>query len=213
MTFKKNLLVVVGTTLFICIMAYLLKMPRDVFVYGLFVWIGGSVLSLAAEDWLRKLANKEKKVKASYMFGLLLVACGVMTFLGSIGSDDTMEFFGILALAVFFGILGSIVFHVPNKPKTAEERYAEKWDKAVKKIAKAKTKEGKIAIASRVLRYRLTGDTVDGALDFDQPLAMYEDNISTLSEMVDKKFEAGTDGKVIEEQALRYINALIKEVE
>lgn len=217
MTFKKNLLVVLITTGFICVVAYLTGMARDVLVYGLFIWVGGSVVSLATEDLFRKFAHDRDKITASYMFGFLLVLCSVIAFLWSIGLSDTMEFFASLALAVFFGGLGGVVFKFlykssicsdEDKHVRAEGKYERRWAKAYKKLAKAKEPK---KVIYKALRYRLVGDSLDGSLDFNHPLAEFNDRCLTIAEV--SMFKDDPTAIDVKECAVRYVDSLLKEVE
>lgn len=221
MTFKKNLLVVIIATIFISVAMYLSGTARDVAVNGLFIWVAGSIATLAIEDLFRKGASESDKITLPYIFGIALVAAGVIAFLGTLGTSTMMEFCAYLGVAVFFGILGSIVFYVPYKASVldAEGRYERIWAKAKKSVNRKKTPEAKVEVLAKVLRYRLVGDSLDGDLDLDRPLAFYEGAYLTLNEITDKL--PIIDGEVDEDsaefdimsKAEAYLKNLTQEVE
>jgi hypothetical protein len=207
MTFKKNLLVVLISTAFIVLCAYLTKMSQDTLMYGLFIWIAGSVASLLFEDGIRKWKTQPELLTWQYYPGAALVLLADLAFLWTMETTEMMEFLAHLGIAVFFGFLGVIWFYIPYKESVmdAEDREADRWRKTVAKISKAKNAD-KSKIVAKNLRYYLVGDRLDSNLDFDRPLAYYDGICMTVSELAEVEDEAVAD---IEEAAVAYIATLL----
>lgn len=214
MTFKKNLLVMVSAILLVLVMAWLVRMPRDVLVYGLTMTIAAVAVALAIEDLWRKMFNGRDDLTWQYFVGFGLVLLGVLSFLWASESVEVAEMILRLGVAAFFGALGGFWFYGPYKTSVtdAEGREAGHWERVAHKVEKAKTAEAKAKILAKNLRYRLAGDALGGSLVFDKPLAYYEGECMTLSEA---QAVAGEDEAIatIRERAERYINALLKEDE
>lgn len=215
MTFKKNLLVMGLVALCLCVGAYLTHMAQDEFIAGATMWIASVILTLAFEDMFRK-KNAAGGLTWQYFVGTGLVILSVVAFLWASESVVLMVNIYRLMIAVFFGFVGGLWFHVPykNSVMDAEEQYARRWEGVVKKIGKAKKEEAKIALINKNLRYHTADNSLAGVLDFDNPLVPFNDKFLTVSEIEPLVTEdAESPAKRLYDRASAYTKSLVKEVQ
>lgn len=211
MTFKKNVLVVLLSTLFIVLCAYLTRMNRDTLIYGLFIWIAGSIVSLSIEDMIRKWKEKSELLTWQYYVGIGLVLLADLTFLWTAETVEMKDFIIKIGIAIFLGFLGYFWFSYPykNSVSGSEDFEIARWNIIAKKLTKEKI-EAKEKIISKNLRYRFISDSLDSDLDFDKPIAFFEGECLTLDEISKIDTEVALE---IAQKAARYIRMLIQEVE
>jgi len=222
---KKNLLVLVTSVLLVLIGAWLVRMPRDVLIYSICIMVAVVPMSLMIEDLWRKMFDGKDNLTWQYFVGTAIVFLSVLAWLWTVESVTMQELWLRLGVCAFSGALASYWFYGPYErslnhdgEKTAgdraEEREARRWERVKKKVKKIKGSESKAKVIAKNLRYRLTGDTLDGGLVFDKPLAFFEGKCLSLSEVGQVKSDNEDDPiNGIKERAERYINALIKEGE
>lgn len=213
MTFKKNLVVMVIVTIVLCIIAIVREMPQDQFVAGMTMWFAGAVIALSLEDLFRKIWTDKEKLNWQYCVGTGIVLLSVLAFLWASESAELMVNIYRLMIAVFFGFLGGVWFYGPYKKSISskEDRYTEKWEKALSRIEKAKKIEKKSAILSTVCRYRTTGDSLDSPVDFGKPIAEFNGQCLTVAEV--SMFKDDPEATCVKETAVRYVDSLLKEVQ
>lgn len=208
MTFKKNALAVILSTLFILLCAYLTHMSRDVLVYGLFVWIAGSTMSLALEDMIRKWTSEKEKLTWQYFTGIGLIFLATLTFLWTVETQEMKFFIARFGVAVFLATVGAIWFYIPYKTSIMDDEEIEKerW-KNLKKRIKGYKIERQMAILLKNLRYHVIGDSFSGDLDLDKPLNFYKDECLTANEI--KRFK-DDEAQILYDDALKYIKNLLE---
>lgn len=219
-TLKKNILVMLTAAAVIVAYAFLREIPRSVFVYGISFIIPFGVLILLFEDIYRKYTEERELLNIQYAIGCTIIIISVVAILFAIESKTNWEFWGGLSAAVFFAGFGGWFFHSPytkslqentekeeSKIDRFETREIRRWYRARKKIFKAKTPDDAIKKINASLRYHLYGDTINGDINFDEPLAYFEGDVFTCDEMMANQGKPGA-GDILT-RSNDYINTLI----
>jgi len=212
MTFKKNLLTVLAVVIFVMIISYLVGMPREYMSYGASFLIAAGVLILATEDMLRKFFSEKEKLTWQYFIGFVIVLVAVAIFLWAVVATENNEFFLRLGLAVFSGGVGGWWFYSPYRKslQNSEEKVSERWERAKKRLLKAKAPAKATKVLNENLRFYLAGDTVAGSIDLDRPLGVINENPLSYEEMLK------SDVPEVEEMkraTSNYINNLVAKME
>ena len=110
---------------------------------------------------------------------------------------------------VSFWPLGMLWFNLAYKPsvQTIEEREQEKWAKFRPKIKKAgKNTAGEIL--ANILRYHLVDDNLAGDLDTDTPLAVWDNQLMTLEDVMAVKDEGNQALLKVQTDAIDYLQII-----
>jgi len=210
MTFKKNISVVVGVIVLVLIGFYLIGLPWSLMLGGITFLIPATALTLLLEDFWRKWYEARDKLTWQYSVGAGIIVLSIISFLWAAESETTIEMVVRLGLTIFLGVVGGYWFHSKYKESISdfETQEREKWEKAKKRVARAKTKEAAAASLNKTLRFRLVGNSVDGDLDFSRPLALYKDYPMTYEELMAIN-DDHPDCKVAMNSAHGYIQGLV----
>lgn len=185
MTFKKNLFVLLSSVFLAVVGATLVGIQLPNIIEGLTLVIPTVAMALLIEDLWRKLLKEREKLSWQYFLGEVFVVGATLTWFWASMSGTIKDMVVRLVTVFLLGFLGMLWFNFAYKPsvQTIEEREQEKWLHYRGKIQKA-DKETAVKILAGVLRYHLCDDSLAGDLDFDHPLALWNDNLMTLEEIL-----------------------------
>ena len=169
-------------------------------------------LLLIVDNFFRKLFKERQDLCKEYYLGMLLEIISVISLALMRYSTSLLQFalgaVGLLFFLVSLIIYDKYVYDMIDLLPTefANKRFAQNWIK-LKKSFRNKTKDDIFASLSSFLRFKVEGDTIEGALLFDCPFDC--NDLSTLHELRVK--EENDINKIIEVE--NYINKLIKSME
>lgn len=213
MAFRKNLLVLITSVIVVAIVALLVKMPLLTVVDGLTLVIPTVIFAIALEDLWRKMLKAREALTWQYFVIDLLVGLDIVAFFWA---SQAVSFFSLLirlGTTVGLAVLASVWARYAYKPsvQSVEEREAEKWVKYRKKVLRLSATDAK-RILNHILRYRLIGDSLEGELDLDRPLAVYNDELMTHDEIL-AAAAYDSDADPLQLIAYDYIQALVKDLD
>lgn len=210
-SFKKNLLVLLTAMLIALAGAYLVRLNRSTIVDGITFAIPIVAMSLILEDFYRKLFTDKMKITWEYPVGALLVFAAILSFFWAAESVTNKDMLVRLGTCTFLCIMGIIWLFIPYKNSilSFEESESRRWERNKKRISKASTAEEKTSILFQTLRYRLIGDSLDGDLDFERPLAVYSEQCMTYMELLDCKEEDACPKASVVNAAGEYVWSLV----
>jgi hypothetical protein len=167
-------------------------------------------MALLIEDLWRKLLSEREKLTWQYFLGEAFIIGSVLTFFWASKSDSVKSCLLRLLSVFLFGVLGGIWTNFLYRPSTQtyEQRAQEAWAKFRRK-AKNSTKEESAKLLNNSLRFRLVDDNLDGDLDFERPLGVFNEQCMTYEELCGTDDDGtGTLGTV-QRAAYEYIQALV----
>jgi hypothetical protein len=210
MTFKKNLFTLLAAVFLAVTGAWLVGIGTAEIVSGLTLVIPTVVMALLIEDLFRKLLGAREKLTWQYFLGEVFVIASVLMFLYASKSITVKEMAIRLIATFLLGVCGILWFNVLYKRsiESDEERLQETWAKYRAKVRAAGATEGYKVLAC-TLRYHLVGDTLDGALDFDKPLAEYGEQLMTLEELIGATDDGSGIQQIAVDEATNYIKKLV----
>lgn len=214
MTFKKNLFVLLSSVFLAVIGALLVGIEFDVLISGLTLVIPTVVMALLIEDLWRKLLGAREKLTWQYFIGEAFIIGSVLTFFWASKSDSVKSCLLRLLSVFLFGVLGGIWTKFIYRPSTQtyEERAQESWAKFRRK-AKKSTKEEGTKLLNNSLRFRLVGDNLDGDLDFERPLGIFNEQCMTYEELCGSDDDGTGNLGTVQRAAYEYIQALVSSLE
>jgi len=222
MTFLKNLCVLVAMCATLFIGAWLNHMPADLLVLVALWLVAAVVAVLVFEDLFRKLFKKELRMKQTkeYYGGVAIMIGGVIAYIRFIDSKTDKEFLIRLGITFFLMVLGlvwdqvvyaaSIRTPAERAGKIAAKEQA-RWRACAKMAVKA-GKEGALPILGSFLKYHIGGDTIDGPLNLNRPIAMYEGVALTHKQLLAKKDDDKGNVKLLRENMWQYLATIIKSI-
>lgn len=209
MTFKKNLFVLLSSVFLAVVGALLMGIGIPNIIEGLTLVIPTVAMALLIEDLWRKLLGDREKLSWQYFFGELLIIASTLTWFWA-STSVTIKDMVIRLITVFlFGVLGMLWFELAYKPsvQSIEEREQEKWEKYRTKIKKA-DKETAVKILANVLRYRLCDHSIASNLDTSSPLAVWDNQILTLEEVLAIEDEGNEALLQVKTDAIDYLQLI-----
>ena len=207
-TFIKNALVVIISLALTVVLASLAGVAAYELLWGLTLMLAYGVIVLVLEDLGRKVFTAKEDLTWQYFVGVLLILISVWLDLFCRG-------------AVFAGacVITGLWFHFCYRgslmsPQEKEERVLARAKSAIERV---KDKEGAHEEAASILynnlRYRLVGDSLDGDIDLEAPLAVYDDTPMTYVELMAaaEKSDADQDSIVQLKQTIsNYVDTLLQ---
>jgi|GEM_PF-4743351 len=209
MTFRKNLFVLLSSVFLATVGALLIGVETQKLLEGLTLVIPTVAMALLIEDLWRKLLTDRQKLTWQYFLGEMFVISSGLTWFWASKSTNVKEMIYRLIAVFLLGILGSIWFKLiyHNSVQTFEEKEQEKWAKLRPKVkASCQTEAQKILAYN--LRYHLVGDTLDGDLEIEQPLAVYNDQFMTFEEVYGAIDDGTGNLQVAQSAATEYLQIL-----
>ena len=211
-TFIVNLLAVGIALLIMGAFWYFTKTPQYDVIVGIFNCVAFGGLILALRDIMDKVCGDRKLITLQYIGGMLLVFAGIGVFVWALKFTGELDFWLRIVGAVFLGCLGCVWFRYKYTKSLQgdEEKESERWARSRRKIAKAKTIENATQALNKTLRFRLSGDSIDGSIDLDRPLALKNDKPCTYEDLLKSKEEGVGQ---IREDAFNYIQKLVGQLD
>lgn len=210
MTFKKNLFTLV-TAVFLAVMgAWLVGIGVAEIISGLTLVIPTIVMALLIEDLFRKLLGAREKLTWQYFLGDLFVIGSILVWFYASKSVTVKEMVVRLISVFLLGLLGGVWFKFIYRDSIAEdgEKEQARWAKYRAKVTAAGATEGYKVLAC-TLRYRVVGDSLNGALDLDRPLALYSEQLMTLEELIGAADDGSGNHQIVLDDATNYIKKLV----
>lgn len=209
MTFKKNLFVLLSSVFLAVVGATLVGIGMPKIIEGLTLVIPTVAMALLIEDLWRKMLGERQTLTWQYFFGELLVIAATLTWFWASTSGTIKEMVVRLVTVFLFGLLGMLWFNLAYKPsvQTIEEREQEKWAKFRPKIKKA-GKNAAGEILANTLRYHLVDDNLAGDLDTDTPLAVWDNQLMTLEDVMAVKDEGNQALLKVQTDAIDYLQII-----
>lgn len=218
-TFIKNALVVIISLALTVVLASLAGVAAYELLWGLTLMLAYGVIVLVLEDLGRKVFTAKEDLTWQYFVGVLLILISVALYLWMAGSEVWLDLF--CRGAVFAGacVITGLWFHFCYRgslmsPQEKEERVLARAKSAIERV---KDKEGAHEEAASILynnlRYRLVGDSLDGDIDIEAPLAVYNDTPMTYVELMAaaEKSDADQDSIVQLKQTIsNYVDTLLQ---
>lgn len=208
MSFKKNLFTVILAIVLVLLGCWLVGIERSAIIDGMTLVIATMVMTLLIEDFWRKALFNKELLTWQYFIGAFIISGSVMAWLWASESTTTQDMVVRLVATFLSGGLGGVWMAIPYRHSVEPEgereeakidkfqaREQKKWAKWYEKIKKA-THEDALLYLGAHLRFRLTGDTIDGDIDFARPLAVVEEKVLTYDEMVKDGVSASQTNQV-----------------
>lgn len=221
MTFFKNLKAELTALIVALLAAWVAQVPVMWMVYGLTLFIPATIFVLYLEDFYRKADEDRSLLTYQYFLGgVVLIGAMVAWFWAS--QSTTVAQQGVrLGVTFLVSVVGTVWFNKAYKHSIQtdeeqeieriekfEKRYQKRWTKICKKIAKAGKEEALRYIGAN-LAYRLVGDSLDGDVNFDLPLAVINDEPLTYNQLVAMKDDAAGTVVTKRNTAYQYIQNLV----
>jgi len=221
MTFFKNLWVVITGLAIALLAAWVVGLPLLWIIYGLTFYIPAAVFILYLEDLFRKARTDKNLLSAQYYFGGVILFAAIASWFWASMSVTALEQGVRLGVTFLFSVLVGLWFNKAYKRslQTEEERELEqieryeareqkKWGKLREKIYK-KDKEEAVELLSTHLAFHLTGDSLNGDLDFNVPLALVDETPLTYNQLIGTIGEDGDAIASLRNAAYQYIQTLV----
>jgi fatty acid desaturase len=222
MTFKKNLFALLVALAVSLLAAWVAGLAPITIVYGLTFCIPFATFTLYLADLIGKAQTDRSLLTAEYYWGGVIIFGALVAWFWASMSTTALEQGVRLGVTFLSAVLGGAWFFMAYKHsiQTTEEREAEKvdkferrterkWQQLRKKIQK-KSKEEAVELLSVNLAYHTVGDTLDGALNFDIPLAVINDEPLTYNQLVGMKEDVNGVVAAKRNAAYQYIQNLVR---
>lgn len=218
-SFFKNVVVVIISLALTVVMASFAGVSAYELLWGLTLMLAYGVVLLVLEDVARKFFTAKEDLTWQYFVGLLLIFITVALYLWMASSEVWLDFFYSAAVFAFACTICGLWMHFCYSgsllsPEEKEKRVLARTKAAVGRI---KDKEGAHEEAASILynnlRYRLVGDSLDGDIDLEAPLAVYDDTPMTYVELMAaaEKSDADQDSIVQLKQTIsNYVDTLLQ---
>lgn len=209
MTFRKNLFVLITSVFLAVVGATLMGIGMPKIIEGLTLVIPTVTMALLIEDVWRKMLGQRETLTWQYFFGELLVIAATLTWFWASASATIKDMFIGLVTVFLFGVLGMFWFNLAYKPsvQTIEEKEQEQWAKLRPKVKASSQDEG-VKILAYNLRYHLVGDTLDGILEIEKPLAFYDNEFMTFEEIYGATDDGTGNLQAAQKAATEYLQIL-----
>lgn len=209
-TFLKNLFVLLSAVFLAVIGALLMHIKAAVIIDGMTLVVPTIIAALAIEDFYRKLLENRELLTWQYFFGDLLVAGAVLCWFWASTSISVKQMIIRLVATFLSSVLGYFWFKFGYYPstQTTKDKEQQRWEKYRKKIIEEGGRDDRFRLVSSVLRFRLVGDTLAGALDFDRPIGIYQEQALTYEELLAAEEDETGSLPVIQAAAHEYLAKL-----
>jgi hypothetical protein len=222
MTFKKNLFAILVALAVSLLAAWVAGITPMAIVHGLTLCLPFAVWVLYLADLVGKAQTDKSLLTAQYYWGGVIIFAALVAWFWASKSVTALEQGVRLGVTFLFAVLGGAWFakaykHSIQSPEEREleriekfERRTErKWQILRKKIQKA-PKEKAVELLAAHLAYHLAGDTLDGSLNFDIPLAVINDEPLTYNQLISMKEDVNGVVATKRNAAYQYIQNLVK---
>ena len=222
MSFKKNLLTIAEAMVVALLASWVAGVSMAQIVYGLTLCIPVAIFSLYLEDLNRKVFTDRSLLTAQYYIGGVIIFAALIAWFWASKSQTALEQGVRLGVTFLLSVVGYLWFTKAYKRSIQseeereleriikyEERYEKRWKGIRKKIQKA-TKEEAIRYININLAYHLVGDTLDGDINFDVPLAVVNDQPVTYNQLISMKEDESGVIATKRAAAYQYIQNLVQ---
>lgn len=222
MSFKKNLFAVLEGLAISLLAAWVAGVPVTWVVPGVTLFIPAAIFILYLEDLNRKALTDRSLLTAQYYWGGAILFVALISWFWASQSVTVIQQGVRLGLTFFLTGLVSIWFNKAYKPSIQspeerdlekiikyEKREEKKWERLRKKVQKA-SKDDAISYLSTHLAYHIHGDSLDGDLNFDVPLASINDEPLTYDKLLVKEDDVSGVVAAKRSAAYQYIQNLVQ---
>ncbi len=221
-SFKKNLFVVLEGLGIALLGAWVAGLPLSWLIAGITLLIPAAIFILYLEDLNRKAFTDKSLLTAQYYWGGVILFGSIVAWFYASQSETLLQQGARLGLTFFLAILVVVWFAKAYKHsiQSEEERELEKiekyerkqekkWERLRKKVQKA-TKDDAVDYLSTHLAYHLSGDSLDGDLNFNVPLAVIGDEPLTYNQILGMKEDEAGVVSLQRTTAYQYIQNLVQ---
>ena len=222
MSFKKNLFAVLEGLAISLLAAWVAGVPVTWVVPGVTLFIPAAIFILYLEDLNRKALTDRSLLTAQYYWGGAILFVALISWFWASQRVTVIQQGARLGLTFFLAILVVVWFAKAYKHsiQSEEERELEKiekyerkqerkWERLRKKVQKA-TKDDAVDYLSTHLAYHLSGDSLDGDLNFNVPLAVIGDEPLTYNQILGMKEDEAGVVSLQRTTAYQYIQNLVQ---
>lgn len=222
MTFKKNLFAILVALAVSLLAAWVAGVSPVSLVYGLTLCLPFATFVLYLADLFGKAQTDRSLLTAQYFWGGVIIFGAIVAWFWASKSMTALDQGVRLGVTFLSAVLGGAWFakaykHSVQSPEEQDierigkfERNTERKWQAIRRKVQNKNKEEAVELLAANLAYHTVGDSLDGSLDFNIPLAVIDDEPLTYNQLVGMKEDVNGMVAAKRNSAYQYIQNLVK---